>query len=134
DVVGIHNIALGVLVDPKAPGPQYTLDYTFTRLPVDLSVHLFHSIQPRTTGYRLNNQDVPYDESTDGITTGVSYNISGDFDSHNIGASFSVANFHGSLPTQGGLDPYAPLPTTPPRGNINILHLGYSFSNVETSL
>ena len=51
-----------------------------------------------------------------------------------IGLSFSAAHFHGALPFGSGIDPYSVVPTQPPTGNINIVHLGYSYSSVESSV
>ncbi len=51
-----------------------------------------------------------------------------------MGVSFSVAHFQGDLPIPGGVDPTSPVEQDPPQGNINVLHAGYSYSNVEGSL
>jgi WD40-like Beta Propeller Repeat len=132
DVVGIHGVDLSLLFDPKAPSPTVSVGYSYDRLPVDFNVRLFHQSTPRGD-YAVNDKTVPYDETTNGITTGVSYGFQGDFTNHNIGMSFSVANFFGSLPVGSALDPYSRVRSDPPRGNINVAHVGYSFSNAEGS-
>jgi hypothetical protein len=49
--------------------------------------------------------------------------------------SFAVANFKGNLPiSNAAVDPYSPVLPQPPSGNINVAHVGYSYSNVEGSL
>jgi hypothetical protein len=131
DVVGIHNVSASLTVEPKQPSPTFSIDYSYDRLPVDFTLHLFHQVAPRS-GYKVNDQDITYNESTNGITTGVSYTKREDYATHTIGLSYSVANFFGNLPVGAGLDPNsASIPTTVPRGNINVMHVGYGFSNVE---
>src|SRR5262249_4824106 len=48
--------------------------------------------------------------------------------------SFSVMSFKGDVPVAAGVDPYAPAQNNVPQGNINDVHLGYSFSNIEYSV
>ncbi len=133
DVVGLHNVAASIQIDPSAPEPNFTFDYAYNRLPFDFNVHFFHQVVPRS-GYIYQGQNLTYDEYTNGLTTGVSYTAQEEFSSHTIGASFSVASFKGNIPVAGGVDPYAPAQADPPSGNINVLHVGYSYSNVEGSI
>ncbi len=82
----------------------------------------------------MNDVRAPYDELTTGITAGVAYNLQENFAAHSIGLSFSVANFYGSLPFGAKVDPYSVVRADPQRGNINVAHVGYAFSNVEGSI
>ncbi len=132
DVVGLHNVSASLTIEPKQPSPNFSLNYSYDRLPADFSLSLFHQTAPRS-GYVVNDKPVSYNETTNGLTTGVSYTKREDYGSHNIGMSFSVANFFGDLPSGAGLDPNsANIPTSVPRGNINVVHVGYGFSNVES--
>jgi hypothetical protein len=133
DVVGIHGVAASITVEPTAPGPAMTLDYYYNRLPVDFNLHFFRSVVPRN-GYQVDNQTVSYNESTLGVSAGVSYTHQGAFDSHSVGLSFSAANFVGRLAIPGNVQPYSPVITQPPAGNIDVVHVGYGYSNVEGSL
>ncbi|MFO0756832.1 MAG: hypothetical protein U0359_10085 [Byssovorax sp.] len=133
DIVGIHSLDATLTVDPKAPEPAVSLSYSYDRLPVNLGVRYFHNVVPRS-GYVLNDHKVTYDEINDGITASVSYPLYEDFATHNIGLSFSAAHFHGALPFGSKVDPYSTVPKEPATGNINILHLGYSYSAVEGSV
>lgn len=130
DVVGLHNLGASLTVDPLAPAPTVSFDYSYNRLPVDFNVRLFRSVSPRG-GYLRNDREVTYDEITTGITTGLSYTVQEDFAYHSIGTSFSVANFRGNLPFGSKVDPYSVVGEQPPSGNVNIAHLGYVYSNVE---
>lgn len=133
DVVGLHTLGLAVTADPKAPSPIVTVDYSYDRLPFDVGGRFFHTVQPRA-GYRVNNENLGYDEYTTGLTTGVSYTARSDFSSQSIGMSISAVHFKGDLPVGRFTDPYDKVTRDPPEGNLNILHLGYSFSNVEYAL
>jgi hypothetical protein len=132
DIAGNHDIGATVVIEPSGPSPSFGVDYYYSRLPADFEVHFNHAVVPRS-GYKYNGQDIQYDEYINAITTGVSYNHRGEFSSHNIGLSFSAASFKGVVPVGPGLDPYAPAQGDPLSGNINVLHLGYGFSNVEGS-
>lgn len=133
DVVGIHGAKAEIVLEPSGPSPSVTLDYYYNRLPVDFDLHFFHLVVPRG-GYKPNGKEILYDEYNNGISTGVSYTHQEAFASHSIGVSFSVAGFKGDLPLPSTPDPYAPASVDPPKGTINVLHAGYSYSNVEGSL
>lgn len=132
DVVGMHAMAAAVTIEPSGPEPTIALDYVYNRLPVDVSVRFSHSVIPRR-GYFVSGKEIPYDEYNNSVTTGVSYTHRQEFSNHSFGLSFSVASFRGDLPVGPKLDPYAPVGVDPPRGTVNILHLGYGYSNVEGS-
>lgn len=133
DVVGLHSLSMSLTADPSAPSPNFSINYSYDRLPFNFGMNLFHYVTPRG-GYVVNDTDTTYNEYTTGITTSISYTAQEAFSSHNLGLSFSVANFKGDLPVGNKLDPYATAHVDPPKGNINVLHVGYSFSNVESSL
>jgi len=97
---------------------------------VDIGMRFFRSVTPRS-GYYVNDVKTPYDELTTGLTAGVTYTAQEDFAVHSLGLSFSVATFYGALPFGARVDPYSVVQRDPPRGNINVAHVGYSFSNVE---
>lgn len=132
DVVGNHGLGASLVADPQAPSPELSLDYSYRRLPVDLGARLFYSVSPRT-GYRISDQDLKYNERTLGLSAGVSYPINLPFSYHSLGMSYSIAAFKGDLPVGTNLDPYATRTIDPLSGNLGIVHLGYFYSNVESS-
>lgn len=132
DVVGNHGVAASIVADPKAPTPEAYLDYVYRRLPVDVGARAFYSVSPRT-GYRINDQDLTYNERTVGLTAGISYGINLPFSYHSLGMSYSIAGFKGDLPVGRRIDPYATRTVDPLSGNIGIVHLGYIYSNIESS-
>lgn len=132
DVVGHHALIGQVVVEPDAPEPELSLEYGYRRLPANLGLRLFQVVTPRS-GYRINDQILSYDERVIGLTAGIGYPIRGEFLSHSFGFSLSAAGFQGDLPVGDRLDPYALRTIRPPEGVISVAHLGYSFSNTESS-
>ena len=133
DIVGIHSASATITVEPSGPSPSIGLDYYYSRLPVDLDLHFFHLVVPRE-GHKGNGQAVQYDEYSNGVTAGVAYTHQEDYATHGLGLSFSVAHSHGSVPFGPSVDPYSPVLRDPQSGNINAVHLGYGYNNVEGSL
>jgi hypothetical protein len=84
-------------------------------------------------GYRINDQDVVYDERAHALAAGINYPIRGEFADQALGLSFSAVAFGGDLPVGDDLDPYATRTIRPTEGVVNVLHLGYSFSSAEAS-
>jgi hypothetical protein len=130
DVVGHHGVGASVTVDRGAPGPAFSFDYAYGRLPVDLSVRFAHSLGPRA-GWKVQGKALDYVEYQNGLTTGVSYTKNGAFSQHAFGLSYTASSFQTDLPSPGRLDPYANVYGKPPSGMMGIVHVGYSFSNVE---
>lgn len=132
DVVGHHSLSAALVIDPSAPSPEGSLDYTYGRLPIDFSLRGFYAVNPRT-GYRINDAQPVFAERTVGLTAAASYSLPQDFSRHSFGASYSVAAFRGELPVGPKLDPYSTITVDPASGAIGVVHLGYSYSNVEGS-
>jgi hypothetical protein len=130
DVVGHHAVGGSVTVDSAAPEPAFGFDYTYGRLPVDLTLRFSHSLGPRS-GYQANGQRLDYVEYQNGLTSGVSYTLNNDFSQHAFGLSYTASSFRADLPSVGTLDPYAAVYGKPPAGIMGIVHAGYSYSNVE---
>ncbi len=130
DVVGHHGVGASLTVDPAAAGPAFSFDYSYGRLPVDLTVRFAHSLGPRS-GFKPNGTPLDYVEYQNGLTTGVSYTRNGAFSQHAFGVSYTASSFQADLPTARTLDPYATVYGKPPAGMMGIVHAGYSFSNVE---
>lgn len=132
DVVGHHAIAGTIVTEPEAPSPEFSLEYQYSRLPVDLSLRFFQAVSPRG-GYRINDQTVAYDERTLGLRSGVSYPIRGEFIDQSVGVSLSTAVSKGDLPIGDDLDPFATRTVLPRQGLLSVAHLGYGFSSAESS-
>jgi hypothetical protein len=134
DVVGHHGWAASVVADPEAPGPTFSLDYFYLRLPVDLSVRLANTYVPRSD-YRFNDLRPVYVENGLSVRNAVSYADPQEFGTHRIGVSHTASLLRSDLPIAevGPPDPYAQPGTDPFEGLFSVVHLGYSFSNAEGS-
>jgi hypothetical protein len=130
DVVGHHAVGAQVTIDRAAPGPAFSFDYAFGRLPVDLTARFSHSLAPRT-GWKVQGKSLDYTEYQNGLTTGVSYTKNGPFSQHSFGLSYTASSFTTDLPSSGKLDPYSAVYGKPPQGLMGIVHVGYSFSNAD---
>lgn len=133
DIAGLHRVGFRVTADPAAPSPEFALSYNYSRLPVDFGARLFHAVSPRG-GYRISGKDVTYNERATGLNAGITLPINDEFTRQAIGLSYSLAAYSGEFPVGSGLDPYSTVTVRPPEGTLGIVHLGYSFSNVEDGL
>ena len=132
DAIGLHAIDAQILTEPAAPAPDFSLSYTYGRLPADLGVRLFQVVAPRAD-YRISDRAVLYDERTTGVSATVGLPIRGEFIGQGMAATFSTAVFGRELPVGDKLDPYATTTIVPDRGRINALRLAYTFSSAEGS-
>jgi hypothetical protein len=133
DIAGLHGIAAAISVPTSTiqSEPALSLDYVYARRPYYLQVSGFRSATPRG-GYTYNEQSPLVLEHLTGVTTGVSLGLPGDNEAQSVALSYTVAEFAQRLP-RFALDPYAPLPSEPHHGMLGLLHLGFGYSNVESS-
>jgi Omp85 superfamily domain/WD40-like Beta Propeller Repeat len=133
DVAGLHGIAatLNVPFDTTRGEPGMSLDYAYARLPYYFFLSGFRSATPRND-YTYSERRPPIVEHLTGVSTGVSLSAPGDNEPQNLALSYTVAQFAQRLPL-GLPDPYAPLPNEPHHGWLGLLHLGYSYSNAEST-
>ncbi len=133
DVAGLHGIAAAVSVplEGTRADPSISLDYGYGRLPFGFQLSAFRSATPRND-YEYSERRPPIVEHLTGISTGLSLSSPGDDESQFLALSYTVAEFAQRLPL-GLPDPYAPLPREPHRGLLGLLHLGLSYSTVESS-
>jgi hypothetical protein len=134
DIAGLHAIAaaVNVPVDVDHPEPSMSLDYFYGGLPFGFQLSGFRSASPRHD-YEYSERRPPIVEHLTGITTGLSLGAPSDNESQLVALSYTVAEFAQRLPL-GLPDPYAPLPQEPHRGLLGLLHLGYAYSNSESTL
>jgi WD40-like Beta Propeller Repeat len=134
DAVGLHGFSLQVSVPVSDDGEvQGSASYVYTRLPFAFRASVFQGAALRRD-YRYGEQIVPTTEHLTGVTNSVALGIPGDYDGQSVSLSYSVAWSSRSLPTGTLADPYAQVPTQPYRGVLASVGLGYSFSNVESSV
>lgn len=133
DIVGLHAFAaaLAVPTDTKLGEPSGSLDYAYTKLPFSFQLSGFRGATPRYD-YRYSDQKPPIVENLTGVSTGVSAFVGNETEPQRVALSYTIAEFAQRLPL-GLPDPYALLPSEPHHGWLGLLHLGYSYSNVESS-
>ena len=133
DIAGLHAIsaALSVPIDTTRGEPGLSLDYAYGRQPYSFQLSGFRSSTPRND-YSYSDQKPPIIEHLTGVATGVSLYAGGDNEAQYAALSYTAAEFATKLPL-GLPDPYAPLPLEPHRGFLGLLHLGYSYSNAEST-
>ncbi len=134
DIVGHHSVGAQVRAEPDAPGPEFTLEYGYHRLPFDLGLRFTNRWTPRAD-FRFNDQQVAFDEESFALRSAISYRHSYDRIAHSLAASYTAAITQGELPigNQQPFDPYAAVTIRPIRGYLGTVHLGYSIGNAEGS-
>ena len=131
DAVGRHAFD-ATLTIPSAEDSEIgaSANYAYNRLPFAFRASVFRSASPRKD-YRYGDQNPLTTERLTGATTGISWAAPGEFDGQGVSLSYTIANFSRDLPTGTRADPYSLVPYTPDRGYLGLLHLGYSYSNVQ---
>lgn len=139
DVVGLHGIAATINVPTSSTRsePSVSLDYSYGRQPYGFSLSGFRSATPLNAtedrnDYIYSEQKPRLTEHLTGMSTGVSLFAGGDNENQHLALSYTVANFDTRFPLDNP-DPYAARPVERHRGLLGLLHLGYSYSNAETT-
>ncbi|HEY2408564.1 MAG TPA: DPP IV N-terminal domain-containing protein [Polyangiaceae bacterium] len=133
DAVGLHAFDATVSVPTTGSGEiQGSLDYLYARLPFLFRASVFRAAAPRRD-YQYGNQFPLTTEHLTGVTTGLSFDIPGEFDDQRVSLSYTIADSSRSLPVGALADPYATATQTPQRGYLGVVRLGYGYSNAEGS-
>jgi hypothetical protein len=133
DVAGIHGFGATFTTEWEHPEPQFNVQYTYGRLPVDLNVGVYRQISPQTN-YQLGNNTVQWIQEAVGVSTGLGYSMPRAFDSQSFSLSYSVERVAGQLPLPASeLNPYD-IPSIPTRGILGAVHLGWGYSNAQSYL
>ncbi len=134
DIAGQHSIGLSVVADTAAPLPQFALDYTYGRLPVDLGVHAGNRVLPRSD-YRIADEHPQYLEKSYSVRTSLSYRRPEEFASQSFGLSYTASLVDASLPVASvDLDPNSTITQRPKRGFLGSVHVGYGIGRIEGGL
>ena len=132
DLVGHHNLDASITVEPTAPGPNVSLDYTYSGLPVNLSSSLSRSIVPRKNSYRIANQIIPFDETLTGGAISVSLPMRNPYVDQSIALTYSADMSTASLTLPQKLDPQSTVTVKPTEGLLAQIRASYSLSTVES--
>lgn len=131
DIAGFHGIAGDFSIDFARGIPQGGISYRYGRLPFALRMSAYHRVFPR--GVEVNEEILPSVEKLTGASSGVSYEAPGNFDWQGFSFSYSAQNFSHEVPFRLP-DPYARLPVRPHQGLLGVAHVGYFYSNAESTL
>lgn len=128
DVVGRHAFTASLTLESEDGEWQGFVDYAYRRLPFALHTTLFRSAAPRGD-YRVGERSEVVTEHLVGLSTAVDYPLPAELARQSLGVSYLVANYSHDAPFGTRVDPWAPVPTSPPSGVIASLRAGYTFSN-----
>ncbi len=132
DIAGLHSITASLATEINHPVLEPDIQYSYAGFPVDLTLHAYRTITPRTD----DNLVQQWIQETAGVETGIAFSLPRAFDSQSFSLTYSFARIAGSIPTPASqLDPYD-TPSLPigARGSLGFIHLGYSYSNAEQYL
>ncbi len=132
DIVGLHAFSASVTVETQQGEPSASLAYVYRRLPFDFRASVFRSSAP-SRSYVINEQRPVVTEHYTGASTGVAYTVPGEFDAQGVSLSYTVAKHDSTLPVGPDIDPFSTVPRDPDRTWLALLHLGYSYSNVDST-
>jgi hypothetical protein len=133
DAAGYHSFGATLTTEWDHPELETNIQYTYGRLPFDVSAQVYRQITPQSN-YSLGSNSIQWIQEQVGVSTGISYSMPRAFDSQSFSLSYSVARVAGQLPLPASqLNPYD-LPGVPTRGMLGAVHLGWSYSNAESYL
>ena len=131
DLVGHHNASASITLEPSAPGPQVSLDYSYSGFPVNLGAGFSRSIVPRKSSFRISNTVIPFDETLTGAYASVSLPMRNLYVDQSIGLTMSVNQSTTKLTIPQALDPQATQTVLPTEGTLSQLRADYSLSTIE---
>lgn len=133
DAVGLHAFSATVVAETEADEPLLSAAYSYRQLPMNLNINAFRRSVPRG-GYRIGDSTPRITERRTGLTTGVSYDIPGAFDSHNLGFNYTAAHYDSTLPVGDRVDPYGLVTREPHRGFLATVRLSWAYSSAQGSV
>lgn len=131
DVAGWHAVAGNFSIDFSRGIPQGGIGYRYDRLPFSMRVDAYHRAVPRSA--EIYERRVSGIERVTGASTGLSYEAPGNFERQVFSLSYAAHDITLELPHVAP-DPYARLAPRPHEGLLGLVHLGYFYSNTETTL
>jgi outer membrane protein assembly factor BamA len=132
DAVGHHAVGAQLILETDYDEPQVVLDYVYGRLPFAFRTTFFRSATPRA-GYRIGEVEQNVIETFTGVTTGVFFDLPGDYEFQSTSLSYTLAHYDANLPVGTQPDPFAPVPVEPHRGWLGSVRLGYGYSSASAT-
>jgi len=133
DIMDLHEMSGSLGFETGQPDPQFNVNYTYKRLPFDVSLNLYRNIAPGAT-YTLGPNSVNWVQSAVGGSTGITYSMPHSYDSQTFSLNYSVNSISGDIGlAQQPLDPYD-TPSLPTQRLAAVLGLGWSYGNAQSYL
>ncbi len=132
DAVGHHGYEVSTTFEGAGPEWQGYATYSYGRLPFDFQASAYRFATPQS-GYRVGEQQETVVQHQYGLSTAVGLWDPGEFDAQNVGLSFNLATTGHDSPLGTRVDPWAPVPSEPRSGLFAWTHLGYGYTNAESS-
>jgi hypothetical protein len=130
DAVGLHLLHGSVTAQSELGAPEFSLDYSYRRLPVVLSAELSRSAAP-TSGFSLDDSRHRITQWRNALSTWLSVPRDYAFESQSLWLGYSLVEHEARLPVGARVDPYAPVPVEPDRGLLGEVILGWAYSNAS---
>lgn len=132
DIAGRHAFGLSASVQTENASPQVDLEYTYGRLPFDMSLHAYRAIAPGSYGF--GGKRATYVSEAFGVEASLGYEIRGAFDSQSFGVGYSVNRVGAQFPSDAPpLDPFD-TPQYPSLPLASILRFSWGYSNAQRFL
>jgi outer membrane protein assembly factor BamA len=131
DLVGHHTVDASVRLDPGAPEPRLDVSYAYGGLPLTLSERFTRNTQPRNTGFRVSDQDVPFDETSTSLTTSIGLPIQHPVVSQALSLAYTATFYAQRLRLPTHLDPVGTITVKPDDGFLSQLRFSYGLSTTE---
>ncbi|MCS6900723.1 MAG: hypothetical protein RMJ98_13905 [Myxococcales bacterium] len=134
DAAGFHGILANLAVSAAQSEPQFSLTYTYGRLPFDVSLTIFRALG-LAQQVRINDTNPTYPEDSFGIFSTISTVHPRAFDWFSFSASYAATTYDARLPLRRDLDPQS-LTTILPSSQrlLSVVRLGFAYSNQERYL
>ena len=125
-----HAISAAITADTEEGLPSIAVNYAYNGLPFSLYLNPYRRAAPRTS-YRVDDLAPRFVEYQTGMRTGLSFYFPRSYDQQSISIEHTAAYYHGELPVESVIDPYARVPEEPYRGFYASLAAQYSYSNAQ---
>ncbi len=134
DLVGHHSVEASVRLDPGAPEPRFDVSYDYGGLPVSIGERFTRNTQPRMTGFRVSDADVPFDETSTSLTTSLGIPIQHPIVSQAFSLAYAATFYAQRLRLPADIDPLGTITRKPDDGFLSQLRLSYGLSTTEGAI
>jgi hypothetical protein len=128
DIVGLHSLVASGTYYSGIESFAGSVGYAYHPLPFSLSVSGFRDIAPRSP-FTNGTNTIAVRDNLLGITTGIGYFLPGEFDSQNVGLSYTASSHTPSYQLDRLADPYLDTLSRPSNSFTSSVRLAWQYSN-----